>query len=364
MAKILIVDDDEDSRYILQRSLRGDGHDLVEAGSGHEAVTRARVVLPDLVLLDVRLPDLSGFDVAQQLKAQAGLRFLPILLVTAFDEGSWREQGLSIGADEVLHKPVDRRELRLRVEHLLKLRREQETLAKRNLELVELQRFRDEMTTLLVHDLKNPLASVISNVEFALDPLSSDVDKSEALVDIGRASQRMLSLLTNLLDLAKLEQSRLQIDRGRVAIGQIVDVVLSPRAHAIRRRELRVEKGPTLGEEIAVDSDLLRRVLENIVDNALRYAPSGGRLVFDMKRDGEGFVRVEIGNSGPAIPKDARDRVFEKFGQASNDVGRTNLGLGLYFCRLVAEAHGGRIWIEERPHLPTVFVIALRDSAQ
>ncbi len=113
--------------------------------------------------------------------------------------------------------------------------------------------------------------------------------------------------------------------------------------------------------EVEVDEDLLARVIENVLDNGMRYTPAGGRLRVDGAAS-DGQVELRIANTGPAIPAAVRRVVFEKFGQATQATGRMNLGLGLYFCRLAMEAHGGRIWVDEAPQFPTVFDLAFGDA--
>src|SRR5690349_9816486 len=166
MVKILVVDDQRPNRELLRALLEEPGVSIVEAASGTEAIELARRTFPDLVLLDVMMPGLDGFETTRLLKEEAGEVFLPVVLVTALADRDARLRGFDVGADEFLTKPLDRHELRLRVRNLLALRGKEMTLRDRNVSLLELIRFRDEMSAMLIHDLKNPAAIVDLSLDF------------------------------------------------------------------------------------------------------------------------------------------------------------------------------------------------------
>jgi two-component system, sensor histidine kinase and response regulator len=358
VAKILIVDDEPINRELLHAYLDGSGHALFEAATGEQALALAREVEPDLVLLDVMMPGLNGFDTAKRLKQLASDQFLPVVLVTALSDHGSRLEGLGAGADEFLTKPIDRHELTLRIANLLALRDKEAALTRRNLELVELQRFREEMSTMIVHDLKNPLTAVIANLEFAIDDSRLDAETLDALRDSKTAAHRAVRLIANLLDVARMEERQLRLRRSLVSVVDLVGPLVHQRLHAAGARSISIDSAVDGNPQMNADSELIGRVIENVFDNALRYTPVGGRIAVRGSAT-DGAVRLTIGNSGTAIPLEARTRIFEKYAQSDQAVGRMNLGLGLYFCRLAAEAHGGRMWVEETAELPTVFALEL-----
>jgi signal transduction histidine kinase len=357
MAKILVVDDLRVNRKLVVAYLQEEGYGFVEAESGERALELAAETKPDLILLDVMMPGMSGFETARKLKEQSPDAHVPIIFVSALDDRAARLSGLQIGADEYLTKPIDRVELLVRVRNLLALRARERALQRRNVELVELCRFRDEMSALLVHDLKNPLGVIMANASFLADSLS-DPEHLEALGDARTAAQRILRLIANLQDLTNIEAERMVLQQAPVRPAEVLAEVLAPRRQARTSRGIELATACDEELEILADRDLVTRVIENIVDNAMRYTPRAGRIEVSCRAAAE-RGRIRVGNSGPPIPVDARPLVFEKFGRASSQVGRTNLGLGLYFCRLALEAHGGRIWIDESPALPTIFEMEL-----
>jgi two-component system sensor histidine kinase/response regulator len=362
MAVIYVVDDEATNRELIAAFLAGSGHTLVQFARGDDALAHCDAQPPDLVLLDVLMPGLDGFTTVELIKRRAGI-YLPVIMVTALSDIQSRRQALLAGADDFLTKPLDPEELALRVRNQLALRQSATAQLERNVELVELQRFRTDMSQTIVHDLKNPACAVLSTIEYALEESSKLPEEVvEALRDAHKASRRLSELLVNLLDMTRIETARFKLVREPVAAEELLREVATPRQLDARRRKIDITYN-IAGDvtHVDVDRSLFVRIIENLLDNAMRYTPPKGRIVLSIRRSASGTC-LEVGNSGAPVPEQARSVVFEKFGQARSDSGRMNLGLGLYFCRLAVEAHGGRIWIEERPELPTVFCIELPEG--
>ena len=225
--------------------------------------------------------------------------------------------------------------------------------------LVELERLREEMTALLVHDLRSPLQVILSNVEFMRDELSSaSRDALEAAADAITATKRLDTLIKMLLETAKLEQGRLVLQRTPLQLASVAHEVCQARVQEAKTRTVRIESDVDPELRVSADAELVRRSVENIVDNALRFVPPGGSIHVSAERRGD-RTHLRIANSGPPIPVTIRGRIFEKFAQAGSAHSRANFGLGLYFCKLVAEAHNGTIRIDDDGPFPTVFVIEL-----
>jgi signal transduction histidine kinase len=219
------------------------------------------------------------------------------------------------------------------------------------------------MSSTVVHDLKNPLSVVLANLAYAVEELREagdaiDPDVCQALVESQEAGRRLLRLMTNLSDTARIEANRLETVAQPTPVGHILSQIATQRRVIATTREIRIDVRVPEEVDATIDVDLVTRAIENVVDNALRYTPSGGIIVLAATRIGDDFELV-VGNDGPRIPDEARHVIFEKYGQAGRRSGRMNLGLGLYFCRLAAEAHGGQLQLRESAELPTMFVFRL-----
>jgi PAS domain S-box-containing protein len=230
--------------------------------------------------------------------------------------------------------------------------------ASKNDLLAEAGRFKDELSAMIVHDLKNPLSVIVSNYDYIIDNFEGSVSCLEALQDSQNAARRMLRLLSNLVDVSRMEDGTIQVRPSEVNLSNLLHPVADQRRVIARSRRITIVSAPPAEVQVGVDTDLMTRVIENILDNALRYTPAGGQIELELQGNGAD-VELRIGNSGSAIPVDARHSIFEKYRRGGSETGHMNLGLGLYFCRLAVEAHGGRIWVEETARLPTVFCISL-----
>jgi signal transduction histidine kinase len=346
--RVFIVDGDETNRELLAEFLGGRGYDLVLLASGDEAVMRAEECPPDIVLIDPLMPDEDGFQVARALKGSRGGGFVPLVFVTALVDDDSRIRALDVGAEQLVAKPVNRHELRASVKNLLDLGAKQEALAAQNAQLRSLQRFKEETTAMLVHDLKSPLSAMMMNLDFALDDLSPDPatgDVRTALAESRAAGAKLFRMIANLLDIARSDDGRLVPKRAAVDIAALFERVANEHAAEALARKVAVSTKVELDAPISADGDILGRVLANLVENALRYTHAGGHIGLGARwvtSNGVELLELTVTNDGRPIAAEWRPFVFDKYVQTASSQ-TTNRGLGLYFSRVAAEAHGGRI---------------------
>ena len=353
---VLVVDDDPRNRKLLEEYLIGAGYNVRLAEDGRSALATAAERAPDLVLLDVMMPDLSGLEVCRRLKADPSTRLAQVVLVTALDGTPHRVEGLDTGADDYISKPVRREEFMAKVRSLLRARRllaeiedARETLAARNAKLEELEALKETLTQTLVHDLKNPLAAVLGNLELMErrvdEPALNLVRRSKA------AAWRMHQMILNLLDVAALEEGKLVLHPESVDAAALAKKACHEIEGAAAQRGVRLEvaedasSGPMRGDAL-----LLRRVIDNLLSNAIEHSPKEGVVSVRVTPCDEG-IEISVGDQGPGVPAEHRERIFEKFQRLESRkvVPGANRGLGLTFCRLAVEAHGGTIWVDEAP---------------
>jgi two-component system sensor histidine kinase/response regulator len=356
--RLLLVDDDPRNLALLEAYLQPLGCELVRANGGREALEAIDALPPDLVLLDVSMPELDGIDVLTHLRAHEGAIHVPVVLVTAHSEREYRLRGLEAGADDFLEKPIDRAILLARVRTLLQMRAGARELASRNESLERLQREQRELTAFIVHDLKSPIAVAQMNLDFAREHTGDMPTVDEALGEARQAVHRLSMMVNDMLIVSRLEQAQLPLQREPLGLAALLREVTT--AHLRESTEKKIAVSVSAADDLLLEGDraILRRVFENIFENAIRFTPRAGKISVRASRD-HGF-EVTVANTGPKIPLDLRSSIFEKFVQGDAQPSpRGNIGLGLYFCKRALAAHGGDIRVGETRDFPTAFVVRL-----
>jgi signal transduction histidine kinase len=292
-----------------------------------------------------------------------------VLFLTALRDVDTFDRALRAGGDDFLTKPIRPTELVLRVQSALKLRRvraelrEHYDLIKRQRDALQRAQLQKErMTAFVVHDLKNPVNAIDLHAQLLLRDKDLPASAHESAAQIRRDARYLTRMITNLLDLAKADEGELSPKRVDVDLRALVDEVVAELRVNAEGRKVEIRTAIEAGR-IHADVDLLRRTLTNLVENALRYAPAGTSVrVTAVRHAGETEFRVADAGSG--IPPEMRDKIFEPFVQVEageHPVARVGHGLGLTFCKLAVEIHGGRIWIEDAAP-GAIFCVRLPDD--
>jgi two-component system sensor histidine kinase/response regulator len=360
-ARILVVDSDHASRDLLAAYLESSRYEILLADGSAEAIRIAGESSPALVLIDATRAHEEGFETARRLKASVVDEFTAFVFITAFGDGDARTRALDAGAVQFLEKPIGRNELRARVRNLLHLRSEQCALAVQNAQLRSLQAFKDEMTALVIHDLKSPLSAMTMNLDVALAEASSYGDLNlirEALQDCQLSGTRMFRMIANLLDIGRNEDGHLVPNLTKLNVGSLVQRIVNEHAMEAEMRSINLRFDERVTRAIEGDADLLERVLENLIENAFRFTRPRGNILVDVRETHD--LEILVANDGPPIPMESRGRIFEKYEQVqgADQIG-VHRGLGLYFCSVAIRAHGGRMYLSEEPGYSTCFRIVL-----
>jgi len=330
--EILVVDDDADNRLGYVALLCDAGYRVREASDGASCLQAVAVRPPSLILLDVSMPGLDGFETLRRLRAGTH-RDVPVILVTGQRvDAESVGAGLELGAEEYLQKPVRPAELRARIRALLKL-----AAARRELEALK----RDQ-TAMLVHDLKQPLAIISLRAEFIEDEEPDGEMKQSAHV-IRAACRQMERLINSVLELSRVDAGQMTLQRAPAALDDVVaGTVGEMRDLAVRRGvTLEVHTEP-LGPGAELDRAKIVQVMQNLVGNALKFTPSGGRIDVSVRAAaGEAVVTVE--DSGPGFGDADTSALFDRWAQTKAGRAKGGTGLGLAIARAIVEAHGGRI---------------------
>jgi signal transduction histidine kinase len=352
---VLIVDDEAPNRELLRAYLQGEAR-VTAAASGAEALELLGREPADLVIVDVMMPGMSGYDLCREIKrTRSGAGYLPVLMLTALTAQENRNAGLESGADDFLQKPVDRHELRLRVAAFLRLRLQDRLIRRQVEELRQLDGLKDDLVSLMVHDLRNPLAAVLAELDILRKEIA-DPDLREGAVSAHGAAARLREIVDDILQVRLLEEGKLELSLETCPVADVVREAVTVVGPVATQRQVSVDLSLDGGPPLPVDRKLLRRALENILVNAIRYSPRRGAIDVET-RPAEGGMCIAVADRGPGIPEAFKGRLFEKFGSVELAKGeaRRGCGLGLYLVRLVAAAHGGRAAAENREGGGTVF---------
>lgn len=357
--RLLVVDDDVAIARQLAGGLAAAGFQVVTANDAEAAIRQSALTPPDVAIVDLGMPDVAGFAVIRHLKQMQGPAVHVIVLTGQDDEPS-RTEAFDAGTDDYVLKPIGMAEIRRRVSAAV---RNQRAYVQVRLEKEAAERrlvYGQEASALLAHDLNNGLSVSLSNLSYLLDVVKGDEDVSEALAATLRSVRRMSGLVANFVDIARFEDAAVKPMVMRTKVRTVLQSVIDVHAPSFTRgASLDIDCDPAL--EGRFDGGLVERVLHNLFGNATRYVNANGKIALIGRRwiDGEdGSVEIAVLNTGPQIPENIRGNLFGKYVQGKGG----KRGMGLYFCRLVAEAHGGVIEYEARSEGPS-FVLRLPGHA-
>jgi two-component system sensor histidine kinase/response regulator len=351
--KILIVDDDRINLRILSGILRPDGYTLAEADSGERALEVYDQFRPDLVLLDVMLPGLNGFETCRMLGKTYGDETAPVIFITAKSESDDVVEGLTAGGIDYLPKPFRPKEVVARIRthmHNRLLVEQQRRLVD---QLNKADAAKNRFLGMAAHDLRNPLASIRALSEFLQDgtvgPISAE--QLDLIKTIHTASQQMLDLVNELLDVATIESGEMKMTLEPHNLAEIIDKSVYLTNIEAEKKKTRITFENALPPILVkLDAGKMKQVIDNLLSNAVKYSPPGSHITVHLTADdcGCGFA---VRDQGPGIPDNERDKLFKDFGRLSARPtgGEKSVGLGLAICRKIVEAHGGTITAENLP---------------
>ena len=355
---ILVADDVPANVELLFDQLHVLGFRAVAAVDGPSALASCFEQRPDLCILDVSMPagDLgcddrnTGFEVCRRIKRDPRTARIPVIFVTALNDTTDRVKAIEAGGDDFLTKPHNRLVLGARVRSLLKLKAATDALEESARKMKELEKLRDDLMKMIVHDLKSPLTSILATVEMLMDGDFGAVtpDQRSALGDCEGKAEDLLALIEDLLEVRRIEETALKLNLEPVAPAAFLTEIVHEWNH--RFQQDKASATVEAAEDAPVfqaDRQLIKRVIGNLIQNALTHSAAAVKLQLSVRRDGDG-VLFTVSDNGPGIPPEYHEIIFRKFEQVRtpNAPRVRSSGLGLAFCKLVVESHGGRIWVQ------------------
>ncbi len=363
--KILIADDDRLNLRILGGILKGEGYVLAEADSGERAIELYKTFRPELVLLDVMMPGIDGFETCRRLKREYGDKCAPVIFITAKNESDDVVEGLGAGGVDYLPKPFKPKEVlaRLRSHMQNQILSEQQKLLVE--QLSKANAAKNRFLGMAAHDLRNPLASIRGLAEFlregAVGPLNPD--QAELIETIHTASQSMLEMVNELLDVATIESGELKLHLEASNLGELVGKSVTLINMEAAKKQTHVNYAlPEASVAIVIDAAKMKQVIDNLLSNAVKFSPPGSIVTALVEADtARGTCSISVRDQGPGIPEGERDKLFKDFGRLSIQPtgGEKSTGLGLAICRKIVEAHRGTIVAENLPSRGCEFRVTL-----
>ena len=355
--KVLIVDDNPKASIIAKARLAKEGLDITCVEDGKNALAAARQDKPDLILLDIDMPEMSGFEVCKILKADTELCTIPVIFLTAWDDNKSRVKGLDLGAEDYVTKPFDAYELRARVKAVLRTKQLQDQLStlnrslearveKRTAEIQQLLQQKDVFVNQLSHDLKTPLTPLVALLPM-IEKRTNDPESKRMLNLVMENVGYMKNLTEMILTLARLNAPSVELNLEKVDISGEIQNITTSLSTVFKQHGLSVVNNIVSPVVLNVDRILIKELLHNLVSNSVKYTDGRGTVTFDSFLDGDNMWVFSVTDTGIGMTSEQIKHVFEEFYKADdsrND--RSSTGLGLTLCRRIVEKHGGSIWAE------------------
>ncbi len=379
MTRILIVDDSINNLELLRVELNDEGYEVNSATNGEQALQLATAEEPDLILLDMIMPGLNGYETCKRLKSKPATENIPVILLSALDESDAIVDGLKVGAQDYVAKPYDFRILNARINSALTLadtrkelhlanqlllaEREQleETIVMRTKDLSKAKehaekanQIKTEFLANMSHELRTPMHAILSFTSIGIERLSqsSEEQTRHFFTRIEESGKRLLKLLNNLLDLSKLEAKNVNTDMKKNCLSEVVLKAIQELTALLEQNGQTITLfRPDKPIEVLCNADLIRQVIINVLSNAIKFSPEHSRITISYKTDRHHIdneestvATVSISDEGVGIPVDELDSIFDQFTQSSKT--KTNAGgtgLGLSICRHIMNIHRGAI---------------------
>lgn len=360
--RILVVDDVPSNIGLLSEGLKGE-YTIIAAKNGQMALERAfSENQPDLILLDINMPEMDGYQVCRSLKDDPNTRDIPVLFLSAMEEVQDKTKGFKLGAVDYITKPFDIMEVKARIETHLALVSAQKQLKIQNQRLAELNKLKNDFVGMAAHDLRQPLViiglvtqSIIKKIK---DLSLKEVD--EKLIRIRDSTKRMLALINNLLNVAVIESGNLELSMKPGSLKGLIRERLEMYEINARRKNIQIHTTLNEIENILFDHDYIAQVIDNLIANALKFSESNKNVYVSLVKDTSG-AKVDIRDEGPGISEEDQAKLYGTFQKLSaRPTGdEKSTGLGLSIVKKVLEAHKSELNVVSQLGKGTTFSFTL-----
>ena len=361
--KLLVVDDVQTNVLLLKALLGKEGYGILVANNGQEALEVIRNENPDLILLDVMMPGMDGFEVAERLKSEEFRCEIPVIFLTALDDTQSIVNGFKLGVGDFISKPFRKEELMVRIKHQLSLVAARRIIEEKNEELRKTIAGRDKMYSVIAHDLRSPMASMkmlLNTIMMSVEKDKIDPDIFDMLEMSNKTSEEVFSLLDNLLKWTKSQLGKLTVIPQKLDISGLADGVVEVMNSVAEVKHIKLIRTDHESFFVYVDIEMIKSILRNLISNAVKFSNPDSEIKVGIKAE-DGKVIVSVTDSGKGIKKEDQHKLlkdsthFTTYGTNSEE----GSGLGLLLCRDFARKNGGELWFESEENLGSVFSFSL-----
>ena len=361
--KLLVVDDVQTNVLLLKALLGKEGYGILVANNGQEALEVIRNENPDLILLDVMMPGMDGFEVAERLKSEEFRCEIPIIFLTALDDTQSIVNGFKLGVGDFISKPFRKEELMVRIKHQLSLVAARRIIEEKNEELRKTIAGRDKMYSVIAHDLRSPMASMkmlLNTIMMSVEKDKIDPDIFDMLEMSNKTSEEVFSLLDNLLKWTKSQLGKLTVIPQKLDISGLADGGVEVMNSVAEVKHIKLIRTDHESFFVYVDIEMIKSILRNLISNAVKFSNPDSEIKVGIKAE-DGKVIVSVTDSGKGIKKEDQHKLL-KDSTHSTTYGTNSeegSGLGLLLCRDFARKNGGELWFESEENLGSVFSFSL-----
>lgn len=361
--KILIVDDVMSNVLLLKVLLTNEKFAIATASNGRQALEQVEKENPDLVLLDVMMPDMSGFEVAQHLKSNPNTADIPIIFLTALNSTADIVKGFQVGANDFISKPFNKEELIIRVTHQISLVAAKRLILSKTEELQRTIAGRDELYSVIAHDLRSPMGSIKMVLNMLILNLPSEkigAEMYELLTMANQTTEDVFSLLDNLLKWTKSQIGKLNVVYQDVDLVEVTDGVIEIFSMVASLKKIRIHEMKPEKMMVNADIDMLKTVVRNLLSNAIKFSKENSEVLVKME-EVDGMAVVSVQDYGCGISEEGQKKLlhtdthFSTFG-TNNEEGS---GLGLLLCKDFVVKNGGKLWFTSKEGEGSIFSFSI-----
>ncbi|MBK6607117.1 MAG: hybrid sensor histidine kinase/response regulator [Leptospiraceae bacterium] len=359
---ILIVDDTPKNIQVLGKTLHEIGYNVSIATSGSQALDSVRKESPDLILLDIQMPEMDGFEVCKILKANPYTKEIPVIFLTAVIDSEKIVKGFEIGAVDYITKPFHTAELTMRVATHIEIKQSREKIRKSNEQLKELNATKDKFFSIIAHDLKNPFNTLLgfSKLLFENAPNYTTDQIQQYAQIMNHTAKQSYALLENLMQWAKSQTEKIKIIPRNSSMNELLSITIPIINGSALKKNITIESNISTEDIVYADNSLTATILRNLLTNAIKFTHANGKITVSTQRK-DIFLEVSITDTGVGIEPMNIDKLFRIDSKVTSH-GTDNeegTGLGLILCKEFVEKQGGTIWANSEVGKGSTFTFTL-----